>query len=484
VANIPEDDAFVVQLACRAMHPVVQERFEPTGGVKTTKKALFSSLVRFDLVLMSWPQESLPDWIVGCALFHASEQGDEVTVRLLIIDDRSRADIIYNEASYDGHTPLMAACGQGHKAVARLLLDDHGANIEAVDNEGSTALMIACHNGHEAVARMLLHDYGADIEAVDNDGYAALMHACRQGHEAVARMLLDHKADFFEADIEGYTLLMVACEQGQEALVRLLLQRGAESIPEDEFGIPACNAVLRQWDALTPVRKDFVRRYDSWYYAEMPVETHALSPQRRKESLQKILRLCHGSTGWLQNFGQTLLVVLEALSDDEAVIRETALVVVKEMLRSQPASFVNFTEIIMKQLLEFYKGSVRKVCQAADEALEELTSAVNPQRCIETLILLIASEDGPQSIRMMSKLVSRLPSELLMELVPSICPGLFDAFKNPSSNVRKAVVFCLVNIYMVLGDDFAPFLGDLSTDQLKIVTIHIERMMQARGGGK
>ena len=58
------------------------------------------------------------------------------------------------------------------------------------------------------------------------------------------------------------------------------------------------------------------------------------SPQRRKESLQKILRLCRGSTGWLQYFGQILLVVLEALADEEALIRETALVVVKEMLRS------------------------------------------------------------------------------------------------------------------------------------------------------
>ena len=67
---------------------------------------------------------------------------------------------------------------------------------------------------------------------------------------------------------------------------------------------------------------------------------------------------------------------------------------------------------------------------------------------------------------MLSKLVTQLHAKLLLELMPSMCPGLFDAFKNPNADVRKAVVFCLVDIYMVLGDDFAPFLGDLNTSQV------------------
>ena len=49
------------------------------------------------------------------------------------------------------------------------------------------------------------------------------------------------------------------------------------------------------------------------------------------------------------------------------------------------------------------------------------------------------------------------------------------------TQVRKAVVFCLVDMYMVLGDDFAPFLGELNTSQLKLVTIYINRTMQQRG---
>lgn len=208
------------------------------------------------------------------------------------------------------------------------------------------------------------------------------------------------------------------------------------------------------------------------------------SPQRRKDSLHKIIRLCRSGTSWVSYFGQILLVVLEALCDAEPVIRELSLVVIKEMLRSQPTSFVDFIEVVMVKLLEKYRDSTREVCQAAEDALEQLISAVNPNRCVDTLIPLISSEGGAvlqASIRMLSKLVPMLPPMVLLEHVPQMCPGLFDAFKNPCADVRKAVVFCLVDIYMVLGDDFAPYLGELNTSQLKLVTIYINRTMQQRG---
>ncbi len=35
-------------------------------------------------------------------------------------------------------------------------------------------------------------------------------------------------------------------------------------------------------------------------------------------------------------------------------------------------------------------------------------------------------------------------------------------FKNPSAEVRKAVVFCLVDVHLVLGDDFTEWLKPLN----------------------
>jgi CLIP-associating protein 1/2 len=41
--------------------------------------------------------------------------------------------------------------------------------------------------------------------------------------------------------------------------------------------------------------------------------------------------------------------------------------------------------------------------------------------------------------------------------------------------VRKAVVFCLVDMYITLGDWLMPHLAPLSQSQLKLVTIYINR---------
>ena len=47
---------------------------------------------------------------------------------------------------------------------------------------------------------------------------------------------------------------------------------GATSIEEDEANFqPAANAVLRQWNALSPARQQVVRRYD-WRFVDLPAE--------------------------------------------------------------------------------------------------------------------------------------------------------------------------------------------------------------------
>jgi CLIP-associating protein 1/2 len=44
------------------------------------------------------------------------------------------------------------------------------------------------------------------------------------------------------------------------------------------------------------------------------------------------------------------------------------------------------------------------------------------------------------------------------------------------------VVFCLVEIYIVLGNAFVPYPGSLSSTQLLLVTIYANCISQARTG--
>ena len=42
-------------------------------------------------------------------------------------------------------------------------------------------------------------------------------------------------------------------------------------------------------------------------------------------------------------------------------------------------------------------------------------------------------------------------------------------------NVRKASMFCTVDLYKVLGDELMPHLSQLSVSQMKIVTMYMEK---------
>jgi CLIP-associating protein 1/2 len=46
----------------------------------------------------------------------------------------------------------------------------------------------------------------------------------------------------------------------------------------------------------------------------------------------------------------------------------------------------------------------------------------------------------------------------------------------------QSVVFCLVDIYIMLGKAFVPYLEGLSSTQLRLVTIYANRISQARSG--
>ena len=52
---------------------------------------------------------------------------------------------------------------------------------------------------------------------------------------------------------------------------------------------------------------------------------------------------------------------------------------------------------------------------------------------------------------------------------------------NSGISVLQTVVFCLVDIYIVLGKAFLPYLGSLSSTQLRLVTIYANRISQVLG---
>ncbi|XP_058101370.1 CLIP-associated protein-like isoform X2 [Magnolia sinica] len=188
---------------------------------------------------------------------------------------------------------------------------------------------------------------------------------------------------------------------------------------------------------------------------------------------------------WTKYFNQILTAVLEVLDDADSSVRELALSLILEMLNNQKDTMEDSVEIVIEKLLNATKDAVAKVSNEADHCLTVILSQYDPHRCLTVVVPLLVSEDEKTlvtSINCLTKLVGRLSQEELMAQLPSFLPALFDAFGNQSADVRKTVVFCLVDIYIMLGKAFLPHLEGLNSTQLRLVTIYANRISQARSG--
>jgi ankyrin repeat protein len=114
----------------------------------------------------------------------------------------------------DGSTPLHYACFGGDATIIRELLAK-GADKEAVVVDGRTPLIFACKHGHLAAATLLIVEHGAAINHLDNAGQSALWWAKRRIEQ-----------DDEEPD-EGEEPPTAAQRAEHKKLVKFLEKRGA-----------------------------------------------------------------------------------------------------------------------------------------------------------------------------------------------------------------------------------------------------------------
>lgn len=133
-------------------------------------------------------------------------------------------------------SPLHYACFYGNLEVISWLLD-HGADVNAEDQDGHTPLWKACQTfgrwwqDQTSAIEMLLHR-NARINHANNKGRTVLHLACEEGHLDLAEALLARGADIHLASVDKDTPLHLACEHGRAAVVEFLLSKKAVIDPE------------------------------------------------------------------------------------------------------------------------------------------------------------------------------------------------------------------------------------------------------------
>jgi len=208
------------------------------------------------------------------------------------------------------------------------------------------------------------------------------------------------------------------------------------------------------------------------------------SGARDVETVEAMLQLFlkaskEDATIWGMHFDAVLAIVLGQMENEASShIRDQALRNLRQMLKSQTEYFADSTEVVVRKLLERHQESEREVLRSAEETLSVLSSTLEATDCAMILKPIILNEDGAvllAAIKLLTKILKKLSPDDMLDLVDHIIPGLIKGYKHALAEVRKGVVFALVEIHLILGDGLTPHLSDLSSSQTKLLGIYIKR---------
>ena len=181
---------------------------------------------------------------------------------------------------------------------------------------------------------------------------------------------------------------------------------------------------------------------------------------------------------WDIHFAGVLEVILDLMENVSREVRDDSLRNLRQMLKLQTRYFANSTAMVVRKLLERHRETDRDVLRSAEETLSVLSSTVPPADCALILKPIILNEEGAvllAAIKLMTKILKKLSTEQLRPLTDEITPGLIKGYKHPLAEVRKGVVFALVEMHLVLGEELNAHLGGLSSSQQKLLGIYIKR---------
>lgn len=182
-----------------------------------------------------------------------------------------------------------------------------------------------------------------------------------------------------------------------------------------------------------------------------------------------------------KHFKKIIRVLLKLLTDSEPVVRElsissiTLLVQKPEMV----GNFYSFAELIIVKILNMCCDSYKPVVKVAEECLFTLSEFLQPETVVRVITPLVAAKEFPlnlMAIKMMTKVVEVHGSGPVVTQMKDIMCGLLQSYDNSDSGVRKSVVFCMVSLHKVIGEqEFTPYVSSLKRAKLKLLNLYIER---------
>jgi len=210
-----------------------------------------------------------------------------------------------------------------------------------------------------------------------------------------------------------------------------------------------------------------------------------LSKEQRQHALRCILKFSklNDSDTWNLAFSKTLNILTQILDNehDDPLYKVYSLRIIRELLTHHTNLFMHYIELTIFRILKAQSETESEITRSAEQAAHaaaEYLPAENVVRVLKPIIEQAKYPMNQSAITMLQKTIEFMNKDICTELMPEMIPSLLTSWDSETSSVRKAAVFCLVSIYLVVGDSLRTHLQKLSASKLKLLNVYISKAQQ------
>uniref|UniRef100_A0AAG5D9Q0 TOG domain-containing protein n=1 Tax=Anopheles atroparvus TaxID=41427 RepID=A0AAG5D9Q0_ANOAO len=211
------------------------------------------------------------------------------------------------------------------------------------------------------------------------------------------------------------------------------------------------------------------------------------APETTKQVLEN-LQVCikHGSCELpIKNFKAIMKMLLHLMESQNNDVLTASLHTLGRIVRSaeMKTCWSNFLELILLKIIDCYKIS-KEVSREIDIIVMKIAGVLPLDISVNILNPVIATGEFPANLcalKILTQLTQKRGKDLTDNHLDSIMPNVARLADDGQSMVRKAAVFCIVELYIVMGEDrVKPKFSLLNASKIRLLNVYIAKQL---GGG-
>lgn len=201
----------------------------------------------------------------------------------------------------------------------------------------------------------------------------------------------------------------------------------------------------------------------------------------RKDAMRMLTQLMHQGAGNLieDNFRPVFKHLISCREDPDSLVRRQVFNLWTTMLSTARLveEMENYADLILVNIFRAQRDQEREVVRSAESCAKTLAVVLSLNKLVRILKHAIGDNypENYTAIKTLTRLVEQRPQADTIAILPEVMPALLRATDHAESIVRKAAVFCIVEIYKRAPEQLKPYLESLNSSKMKLINVYIQR---------